>query len=58
MICYKMLDFSTFFSSDENIFSGSEDEGLIIRLEGRDASGAVSGISSIDHIALTLFYKN
>lgn len=58
MVCYKMFDFSTFFSSNENIFEGSKDEGLIVSLEGRDSVGGLDGISFIDHITLTLFYKN
>jgi len=58
MICYKCLDFSTYFSSDENIFDGSKNEGLIIHCEGRDAIGAISGISQIDYLTLTLYYTN
>lgn len=58
MICYKCLDFNQFFSSDENKFDGSKNEGIIVHCEGRDASGNISGISQIDYLTLTLFYKN
>ena len=58
MICYKCLDFSTYFTSDENIFVGAKDEGLIIHCEGRGITGTLSGITAIDVITLTLYYTN
>jgi len=54
MISYKCLDFSTYFTNDENIFEGAKNEGLILRLEGKPSGG----ITQIDYITLTLFYRN
>ena len=53
-LVFKMLDFETYFSSDENIFeSATKDEGYIIRIEG----APTGGISGVDFISLELFYK-
>jgi hypothetical protein len=53
-LVFKMLDFDTYFSSDENIFeSATKDEGYIIRIEG----APTGGISGVDFISLELFYK-
>ena len=53
-LVFKMLDFDTYFSSDENIFeSATKNEGYIIRIEGEP----VGGISGVDFISLELFYK-
>ncbi len=53
-LVFKMLDFETYFSSDENIFeSATKDEGYIIRIIG----APTGGISGVDFISLELFYK-
>ena len=55
-MCYKALDFNSYFTSDENVLDGTLNEGLLIHLEGRTATGTASGISAIDHICLSLYY--
>ena len=58
MICYKQLDYSTYFTNDENIFEGSKAEGLLIHVEGRSLTGAVGEVSDIDNVHLTMFYTH
>jgi hypothetical protein len=56
MICYKTLDYSSYFSSDENVIEGAaKNEGIMIRFEGRTAAGAATNISSIENCNLTLY---
>jgi hypothetical protein len=52
--CFKIFDFDTFFTADENIFeSSTKDEGFIVRLRGEDGAGG-GGISNVDFIQLWL----
>jgi len=57
-MCYKCLDFATYFTNDENVFDGNKNEGLIIKLQGKNSTGGDSGIRAIDFMQLTLFYRN
>lgn len=53
-VVMKSADYNTYFSGDENILeSSTKDEGLIIDFLGVPSGG----ISSVDHVTLTLFYS-
>jgi hypothetical protein len=57
MVVYKNTDYTTYFTSDENVIEGAtKDEGVILRFEGRTAAGAPTNISSIETATVTFFY--
>lgn len=53
MVVFKMGDFNTYFSNDENILEcSSKAEGLVIDFLGEPSAG----ISAIDHCTLSIYY--
>jgi hypothetical protein len=53
-LVFKQGDFSTYFVADENVFrSGTEHEGLIIRVEGSPSGG----ITNVDFLTIQLRYR-
>ena len=53
MFVFKQLDYSTYFSNDENVCLGSNNEGIHVHVVG-SPSGGVAGVN---HGTITLFYK-
>jgi hypothetical protein len=54
--CFKILDFSTYFTNDENVFeSSNKAEGIIVQFTGCNLAGDDVGINEIDHATLTIF---
>ena len=54
-ICFKQLDFSDYFTSNENIVLGREgDEGFYIRIEG---SPLGTGIANVSFINMYVYYE-
>ena len=49
----KQLDYSTYFTNRENIFNGSNNEGIHVHLTGSPSGG----IAGVDHGTLTLYYR-